>query len=98
MKGKARSALSKDKNKCAYNVGSDQSISIKELAEITCRILSCHQLIQIEKSSINDSSREIYVPNNFKIVNDLELIAPLSLEEAILRTSNWWNKFLDKIS
>jgi dTDP-glucose 4,6-dehydratase len=90
--------LLRGQNKCAYNVGSDQSISIKELAEITCRILSCHQLIQIEKSSINDSSREIYVPNNFKIVNDLELIAPLSLEEAILRTSNWWNKFLDKIS
>ena len=72
----------------AYNVGSDESVSIKQLAERTSVVLSTgeYQIL-----GANDAGWNLgrYVPDTGMIGRDLGLYKTVSLEEAIRRTALW---------
>lgn len=75
----------KGKVNTPYNVGSDKSISIYDLAQL---INSIHtKRNQIKIMDLNDNkARDQYVPDISRCVNTLNLHINMSLEESILKT------------
>lgn len=85
----------------AYNVGSDESISIKALAERVCCILGRSAPgIAMQQHAMPGSEAVHYVPDISCARNELRLPAPLELDEAISRTAHWHadRDFADAIS
>ena len=80
--------LSRGRSKEAYNVGSMEAISIRQLAE---RVLSLSnigsQTLTYDPSSPDDFSR--YVPSTSKIQDELKVKNRISLDDAITRTITW---------
>ena len=68
-----------------YNVGSDNAISIRELAEMVCRGVGRHNEI-IVKGQPADSPPSVYVPDITRARKELALDVNVHLEEAIART------------
>ena len=73
----------------AYNVGSDESLSILSLAERICGLLGCELGVVVLQNAISDSAAAHYVPDLERILHDLNLPAPMLLDEAITRTLRW---------
>jgi len=75
-----------------YNVGSEEGVSIAELAEKTAVLLGApgFDVLGHEDSGWNPGR---YVPSTAKIMNDLGVAQTVGLDEAILRTARWngWN-------
>ena len=71
-----------------YNVGSDESISIKALAELTSNILHGGG-VEILGAADPGWNLGRYVPDVELIKKDLGLKREVSLEDAILRTAIW---------
>ena len=73
----------------AYNVGSDDSISIKHLAEITSKVLANgdYQIL-----GVNDGGWNLgrYVPDTRLVNQELGLYKTVSLDDAIKRTALWY--------
>lgn len=71
-----------------YNVGSNESVSIKELAEKTSKILGSgeYKILGAEDKGWNLGR---YVPDTELIGKDLGLYKTISLEESIRRTALW---------
>jgi len=73
----------------AYNVGSDEAISIAELAHV---IADCfHQHPEIKIATISDSKKlpERYVPSVQRAVKQFKLEQQISLVDAIKKTIAW---------
>lgn len=72
-----------------YNVGSEESFTILEIAQTVAQTIN-HQLT-IEISTPPDPSRpaERYIPSTQRALDDLELKQIIHLKESILRTTNW---------
>jgi nucleoside-diphosphate-sugar epimerase len=68
-----------------YNVGSDQAISIEELAKLVQTIHTNSNGVQVLGQKSN-KAREQYVPDITKAKNDLQLNIEIGLEEAIRKT------------
>ena len=78
--------LFKGKPDTAYNVGSDESISVAELAETVASSLSC----SVEFANSTDGHRSSrYVPSIHESQKCLKLTAEFSCRRAILKTANW---------
>ena len=71
-----------------YNVGSDESISIKALAELTSKILHGGGVDILGAQDLGWNLGR-YVPDVTLIHKDLGLKRQVSLEDAILRTAIW---------
>ncbi|MBI3144816.1 MAG: NAD-dependent epimerase/dehydratase family protein [Pseudogulbenkiania sp.] len=73
----------------AYNVGSDQELSIAELASVVAEV--CHSTggVSIAKQAIPELPVERYVPAIDKARNELGLRVWVELKDAISRTVNW---------
>ncbi len=71
-----------------YNVGSDESVSIKELAERISLVL-CNGEFRVLGATDTGWNPGRYVPNTSRIVHDLDLQRTVSLDEAIRRTALW---------
>jgi UDP-glucuronate decarboxylase len=75
-----------------YNVGSEESVSIAELAKRIARLLNApgFDILGREDSGWNPGR---YVPATEKIRNELGLAPTVGLDEAIVRTARWngWN-------
>jgi len=71
------------KNTNAYNVGSDQAISIGELAKLVKHIVAPQVNIQIEMQEPSGSNRNLYVPNIEKAKKELGLDVRYSLASSI---------------
>jgi UDP-glucuronate decarboxylase len=68
----------------AYNVGSDESISIEEIACLVRDILASGKEVQLKDKNDNyDNDRKFYVPSINKAKKELNLNIKISLEEAI---------------
>ena len=78
------------KNKQPYNVGSDQSISILDLAKKVVELVNNTCEIEILKSPIPGAPPNRYVPSIELIKNELNFTPATSLEEAILETANYY--------
>lgn len=71
----------------AYNVGSDQAISIADLAHLVRDIISPEKKVVIQKSTNADVAvRHRYVPNINKACSQFDLKVRTSLAEAIRKT------------
>lgn len=73
----------------AYNVGSDKSISIADLARRVCRVLDRPIRINILQAAKPGLGVSHYVPDISRAQTELSLSPPLCLDEAIARTARW---------
>jgi dTDP-glucose 4,6-dehydratase len=72
----------------AYNVGSEEAISIGDLAERVARLLGSGEfrILGVPDTGWNPGR---YVPDTSRIVRDLGLVRKVSLDDAIIRTALW---------
>lgn len=75
---------------CAYNIGSEESLSIVDLAERISSILGCSIDVSTRLQPKPGASAMHYVPNTARTRLDLQLPAAMALEEAIARTARWY--------
>ena len=85
--------LFKGQNNLPYNVGSDKSVSILELAKIISKCNNLKKQKIIVKLPASDSSGLKYVPKIDRAINDLGLRIYNGLEESILKTIEFNKKF-----
>ena len=80
----------------SYNVGSEQSISIEELAHLVCKTLNgnCDVCLNFKPDELGKSNR--YVPRTLRAQQKLGLKSTCSLEHAVQKTAMWWNQDLKK--
>ena len=69
-----------------YNVGSDQAVSIRELAETVWRVLGAENQIRVLKKVEPDAKPSRYVPDISKIQKELGVSVKIGLEEAIRKS------------
>ncbi len=71
-----------------YNLGSDEEISIKDLAKKISRLVGNGKF---EVMDHDDKGWNLgrYVPDTNKFLNDFDIIRTISLDEAIIRTAKW---------
>jgi dTDP-glucose 4,6-dehydratase len=73
----------------AYNVGSEESLSIRSLAERICRLLVCTEgVVALQKAQPGLASTH-FVPDTTRARRELNLPVAMVLDEAIKRTANW---------
>ena len=73
----------------AYNVGSDQSLSIRALAERICGLLESAQGVVVVQDAQPDLPAVHFVPDIKRARHELHLPAPMGLGEAIARSARW---------
>ena len=76
----------------AYNVGSEDAMSIAELAKIVSEYFTPKTKIQILGKSNNDVAAPRYVPDTSKAHNELNLRQSLLRDDGIQRTIEWRKK------
>lgn len=72
----------------AYNVGSDEEITIKELAYLVRDMVDPGLEVQICQSNISDTLRNRYVPDISKIKSELGVKVSYSLRESLMKVIN----------
>jgi len=72
-----------------YNVGSEESISIAELAAITVTTLRPGLAVQIDQKAVPGAPIAQYVPSTQRAQQELGLQTRIPLDEAIRRTAAW---------
>lgn len=76
------------KSRSAYNVGSDEAISISDLAFLVRRILSPNKQVIIKGAALADNTfRNRYLPEIKKAKDELGLHLSVSLEKSIILSS-----------
>jgi len=75
---------------CAYNVGSEESLSILDLAERVSSVLGCRAGISTRQLPGPGTAPRHYVPNTDRARLDLQLPVAMALDEAISRTASWY--------
>jgi len=73
----------------AYNVGSDESVSIAELARVTAATLRSGLPIQIDGMPTPNTPPATYVPDITRAQTELGLDVTITLVEAIRKTADW---------
>ena len=73
----------------AFNVGSDQAVSIAELANAVAAVTGSAASIRISQPVSENSRIRQYVPSVTKAKQQLGLICEVDLEDAIRRTAAW---------
>jgi nucleoside-diphosphate-sugar epimerase len=81
--------LFRGKSSRAYNVGSEEPITIAELASRIAATASPRTPVNIAEKPIPDASVARYVPSTARAQKELGLRCQISLQEAIERTLNW---------
>lgn len=81
--------LVKGKPGRAYNVGSEESISIIRLADRIIGLIDCKSPVFTLQSNLSGRDWAHYVPATDRARRELGLPAPMDLDEAILRTIRW---------
>jgi nucleoside-diphosphate-sugar epimerase len=77
----------------AYNVGSEESLSILDLAERISNILGCKLDISTRHQPQPGAATMHYVPSTTRARLDLRLPLAMALEEAIARTASWYANY-----
>jgi len=83
-----------------YNVGSDERVSIRELAEMARDVLNPGGEVKVlgeRPYSIGNPVRDCYVPDISRARLELDLIAWTSLNQALMRTGNDYKMSLGRI-
>jgi len=74
-----------------YNVGSENDLSIAELAKAVANVIAPGLSIQITQQHNDDMPVERYIPSTQRARNELGLQELLSLPDAIQRTAQWYS-------
>lgn len=74
----------------AYNVGSEDVVSISELAQLVCSVCGTDNDVVVGASENPDVKAASYVPATQKAIGELELTLRVGLEEAIRKTYLWY--------
>jgi dTDP-glucose 4,6-dehydratase len=82
-------ALTDGRSGAAYNIGGEEPLSIRALAERVVRVLAAPSAIQTQSAAAYGGQAERYVPSVELAIRELKTFPPLSLDEAILRTAAW---------
>ncbi len=72
-----------------YNVGSEEDLSIAELAERVARCFTPKPEVRILGAATPGKPPEMYVPSTKRAREELGLLTTLSLDMAIQRTADW---------
>lgn len=73
----------------AFNVGSEEAISISDLARLTVETLDPRVQIHIAQEAVEGTSPLQYVPSTQRAQQQLQLRQTVSLSESIRRTAAW---------
>jgi dTDP-glucose 4,6-dehydratase len=73
----------------AYNVGSDEAVSIAELARTVVEVLGVNSGIEVEQKAVPGAPVAQYVPSIAKAREQLGLRVHVSLRDAIRYTAEW---------
>ena len=73
----------------AYNVGSEESPSIRSLAERICGLLDCAHGVVILQNAQHCLAAAHFVPDTIRARHELYLPAAMVLNEAIVRSVRW---------
>ncbi|WP_167730216.1 NAD(P)-dependent oxidoreductase [Terasakiella sp. SH-1] len=79
-----------------YNVGSDQPVSIKELAEQVAESLAGNQTVSIAKQAVKKPDLNCYVPNVDKAKEALSVDNWTGLGQGIEKTARWYQAYGQK--
>ena len=82
--------LFKGANNSPYNVGSDKSISISQLADLILKESNCTDLKKIITTPISNKELLSYLPNIEKAMIDLNLKIYTSIDVSINKTINYY--------
>ena len=74
----------------AYNVGSERSVTISELATLVSRAVSPHVDVEMRRPRATSGPAERYVPSTQRARVELGLRESVGLPQAIERTINWY--------
>jgi nucleoside-diphosphate-sugar epimerase len=84
--------LLKGKSCIAYNVGSEESLSILQVAELVRDVVNPGVRVKIKEYSSFTAMPSNYVPATARIRHALQLPDPICTRDAISRTSAWFRK------
>ena len=73
----------------AYNVGSEQAVSILDLASLVARTLAPGTPVVVRTTGTETSAPPRYVPSTERARKELGLTQRISLEDAVRRTADW---------
>ncbi len=73
-----------------YNVGSDEALSIAEIAYLVAKTFTPHLTVTVAKPPLPTILPERYVPDVSRARNELGLIPTVNLADAIQFTANWY--------
>lgn len=74
-----------------YNVGSENGLTIKDLAHTVARAFASRPEVMIARQSVGGHSTERYVPSTKRAYEELGLKQRIGLEDAIERTIKWYS-------
>ena len=74
-----------------YNVGSEDSLSIRELAELVGSLLRPGIPVRVANTPTRDSMPARYVPSTSRAATELDLQSSIDLSDAIRRTAEWYS-------
>ncbi|KLO21687.1 NAD-dependent epimerase/dehydratase family protein [Marinitoga sp. 1155] len=83
--------LINSKNRSIYNVGSENIVSIKEVAELINSVSNKKMEIRIQKKEISKKVDQ-YIPSTKKIKEELGVREYTSLKDAIIKTIDFYRK------
>jgi dTDP-glucose 4,6-dehydratase len=82
--------LFRGRNSFPYNVGSDQVVTIKELAMLVANIVEPRVKVEIMQKVNNTTLAERYIPDITRAREDLNLVPKINLLDALQSTFNWF--------
>jgi nucleoside-diphosphate-sugar epimerase len=86
--------LSRHNSPLPINVGSKATISIKNLAKLTGKIVAPKKNVVVKCTETKSKFRSTYVPSTKQAYEQLGLVDNTNLEDAISKTANWYKKWL----
>jgi nucleoside-diphosphate-sugar epimerase len=74
----------------AFNVGSGEAVTIRELAETVAAVLRPGAAVEMAKAAVTGAAKSQYVPDVSLAERELGLRVTVPLAEAIRRTAEWY--------
>ena len=81
--------LFKGRTCCSYNVGSEEAVTIAELAHLVAAQFEPRPLIKIEQNRIQGIADNRYVPSIERVHSEFGLRPSITLPDALQRTTDW---------
>jgi dTDP-glucose 4,6-dehydratase len=81
-----------------YNVGSDEALTILDLANTIKDVVAPEVPVEVAGNPIPDKPVERYVPSIERCKSELDLQVFIPINEAIRRTASWYTPLIHRIN